>query len=59
MQWELFAAAATSPAQRVPCLQREKEEFSVSLDLKWRNMMQDIKISYIYDLMFKLNETMR
>lgn len=23
MQYELFAAAATSPAQRVPCLQRE------------------------------------
>ena len=26
MQWELFAAAATSPAHRVPCLRKEWEE---------------------------------
>lgn len=27
VQWELFAAAATSPAQRVPCLQGEHTHF--------------------------------
>lgn len=26
MQWELFADAATSPAQRVPCLWKEQEK---------------------------------
>lgn len=53
MQWELFAAAATSPAQRVPCLRRESEVEKMNrggfivVEKKKQNTEQHINSGYL------------